>query len=129
MKRREPQFELQNDVERRQRNTVWPDVLKNSVTVDGFLWHGSPNATVVQRIAAAIFGCCFISGSTFLLTLAIRDHSEIVLVNAIIFLLIGWKVFANAIPNKQKVLLLRPLAVVFGFFYVVVFLAWPLLRG
>ena len=40
------------DVERKQKNVVWPDPLVNSRGVDQFFWRGCPNPTVVQRIGA-----------------------------------------------------------------------------
>ena len=44
-----------------QRNIVWPDPLAHSRAVDVFLWRGSPNPTMVQRIAAWIMGFSFIA--------------------------------------------------------------------
>lgn len=31
-----------SELEARQRNTVWPDTLRNNLLVDNFLWKGSP---------------------------------------------------------------------------------------
>ncbi len=47
---------LREDVELRQRNTIWPDTVRNAAKVDGFLWKGSPTATKVQRVGAFICG-------------------------------------------------------------------------
>lgn len=58
---------LQSEVACKQRNTVWPDTAMNGSRVDEFLWKGSPSATGVQRVGAAIFGLFFaISGAVFL---------------------------------------------------------------
>jgi hypothetical protein len=51
---------LLEDVELRQRNTVWPDTLRNGMTVDGYLWKGNPNAPMVQRIGAVVWGLSFL---------------------------------------------------------------------
>jgi hypothetical protein len=50
---------LIEDVSAKQRNTVWPDAMINSKGVDEFLWRGSPDAPLVQRIGAWIFGITF----------------------------------------------------------------------
>jgi hypothetical protein len=56
------------EIEAKQRNTVWPDTLRNSRSVDEFLWKGSSDAPLVQRAGAWIFGLTFI-----LLSLALLD--------------------------------------------------------
>jgi hypothetical protein len=47
-------------IKAKQRNTVWPDTLINSRGVDEFLWKGSPDPSLVQRLAAFIFGLTFV---------------------------------------------------------------------
>lgn len=55
-RRRESDLEkFIEEVEGKHRNIVWPDPLVNSQTVDRFFCKGSPNPTVVQRIAAWLF--------------------------------------------------------------------------
>jgi hypothetical protein len=44
----------------RQRNIAFPDTLRNGRAVDVFLFKGSPNPPLVQRIAAWILGLLFI---------------------------------------------------------------------
>lgn len=51
---------IREDVESRQRNTVWPDPMRNASTVDEYLWKGNPKAPTVQRVGAAIFGVMFL---------------------------------------------------------------------
>jgi hypothetical protein len=51
---------LREDVTARQRSTVWPDTLRNGVSVDWYLWHGNPKARLVQRIGAVVFGLAYI---------------------------------------------------------------------
>lgn len=49
-----------------QRNTLWPDTLRNGALVDAFLWKGSPNATPIQRIGIALFGLLFLCPAVLL---------------------------------------------------------------
>jgi hypothetical protein len=56
-----PHDRLRQDFERRQRNTVWPDTVRNGRSVDAYLWKGSPDAPRVQRIGAFIWGAFFLS--------------------------------------------------------------------
>jgi hypothetical protein len=63
MKRRDSSTSLGkylDRVERRQKNIVWPDPIVNSRAVDKFLWRGIPNPSFVQRVAAWLFGMCYI---------------------------------------------------------------------
>lgn len=62
----------------RQRNVVFPDTVRNGVLVDVFLWRGSPNPTLVQRITACLFGLVFIGSGASLMTWVggIRDAGE-----------------------------------------------------
>src|ERR1039458_1690714 len=39
-----------DDVQARQRATIWPDTLRGGRSVDSFLWKGSPDATKIQRV-------------------------------------------------------------------------------
>jgi hypothetical protein len=56
---------LFKEVSRRQRNTLWPDAMVNSSSVDALLWKGSPKATKVQRVGIVVWG----------LTLMCRQHT------------------------------------------------------
>jgi hypothetical protein len=49
-----------DDVQAKQRNTVWPDTMRNGRSVDSLIWKGAPSATRVQRIGIAIFGMFFL---------------------------------------------------------------------
>jgi hypothetical protein len=50
----------------RQRNIVFPDTVRNGRAVDVFFWRGSPAPTLVQRIAAWMFGLLILcNGLTF----------------------------------------------------------------
>jgi hypothetical protein len=95
------QERLVEEIEAKQRNTVWPDTIKNSSSVDAFLWKGSPDATLVQRIGAWIFGLAFMIAGLAILGIT---HKELtwpdVLVSLIAFL-IGGKVFLNGFRRHR----------------------------
>jgi hypothetical protein len=46
---------LREDLEGRQRATVWPDTLRAGRSVDEFLWKGDPKATPIQRAGLLVF--------------------------------------------------------------------------
>jgi hypothetical protein len=63
---RRPQ-DFTESIRLRQRNTAWPDTLRNSRGVDQLFWHGSPQATVIQEVGALVFGLGFLCvGISFL---------------------------------------------------------------
>ena len=51
--------EFARELQARQRNILWEDTFRNNALVTSFLWKGKPNATLVQRIAMALFGFPF----------------------------------------------------------------------
>jgi hypothetical protein len=95
---------------RRQRNVVFPDTVRNARSVDAFLWKGSPNPTLVQRVGAWLFGLTFIGLGACLITFvgAARRDGEWV---AALFLTsisagaiaVGIRIFRNGFPRLQRV--------------------------
>jgi hypothetical protein len=47
-------------VKESQKNTIWPDVLRGSRSVDELLWKGARDAPLVQRIGAIILGLTYL---------------------------------------------------------------------
>ena len=105
----------------RQRNIVFPDTVRNGRAVDVFLWRGSPNPTLVQRIAAWMFGVALIiSGLLFLSMLpqtADRDRDGpwiasqpwivwlgygLTLVFAFVFISVGARLIRNGFPRPTQ---------------------------
>jgi len=88
------------DVQARQRNTVWPDTLRNGRTVDGFLWKGSSTATPVQRLGIAIFGLAFLVPAFFFAYLAVFKTSSgtslFLILFALFWLAIACRLLGNA---------------------------------
>lgn len=62
----------------RQRNVVFPDTVRNARSVDAFLWKGSPDPTLVQRVAAWLWGLTFIGLGACLTTFvgSLRSDGE-----------------------------------------------------
>lgn len=92
-----------------QRNIVFPDTVRNARSVDAFLWHGSPNPPLVQRIGAWIFGLTFIGlgFSSFIMAFAfIRNGSwpgfGVFTLIGLLVLLFGIKTFRNGFPKPKK---------------------------
>jgi hypothetical protein len=84
-----------DDFKAKQRNTVWPDPLINSRGVDEFLWKGSPDAPLVQRIGAWLFGLFFLAAGVAFLELARERGSGLLILLALAGLGLGLKVFMN----------------------------------
>lgn len=92
-----------------QRNIVFPDTVRNGRSVDAFLWHGSPDPPLVQRIGAWIFGSTFIGLglSSFIMAAAfIRDGSwsgfGVFILIGFLVLLFGIRTFRNGFPKPKK---------------------------
>jgi hypothetical protein len=102
MKPPPPETKLQHyidDLEAKQNNVVWPDTMKNSRSVDKFLWSGSPNPTLVQRIAAWLLG-----GFLMMIALglfAVYPHEWYAWLIVCFWWLIGLKIFSNGFPTRK----------------------------
>jgi hypothetical protein len=94
----------------RQRNIVFPDTVRNGRLVDAFVWRGSPHPTIVQRIAAWMFGLFFVGSGLASLTLDVKARIEdgfsigivIAATISLSFVLIGVRVFPNGFPRHPK---------------------------
>ncbi len=89
------------ELEDKQKSTLWLDTLRNGATVDGFLWKGSPNATLVQRIGLTLFALLWSMPGVLLLGFGFAEPGPVwfrvvMLVLALPFLLLGAKLIANA---------------------------------
>jgi hypothetical protein len=65
--------EFMDEINAKQRNVIWPDTLIHARSVDFFLWRGSPNPTIVQSIAAWLFGVSFVAVGLGLLAMTAHD--------------------------------------------------------
>ena len=92
------------EVRAKQSNTIWPDALKNSKGVDEYLWKGSENAPLVQRIGAILFGITFLIGGLAFLNVAHQKQSALFGILAVGLFLVGGKVLLNGFKRgKRKV--------------------------
>jgi hypothetical protein len=95
------------EVRDKQRNTVWPDTIRNSRSVDAFLWKGSPDAPLVQLAGAWIFGVFFIlCGLAWLVAAYVRD-SWVVAVLSILWFYVGGRVFRNGFRRHESKVSMR----------------------
>ncbi len=101
MKLRDRSRIVSDDVRARQRNTIWPDTLRNETTFLGFLWNGSPTATPVQRVGIALIALIFFLIPALLL-LYVMAHTDsemsrfVPVAFALLTLAIGCKLLRNA---------------------------------
>jgi hypothetical protein len=89
------------EVRAKQRNTVWPDTIRNSRSVDAFFWKGSPDAPLVQRIGAWIFGLTFILVGLGWVDVAYERRSPVFGVLSIVWFAVGGKVFLNGFRRRK----------------------------
>jgi hypothetical protein len=93
------QEQMIEEIKARQRNTLWPETFTNGRAVSTFLWRGSPDATLVQRVGLWIFGILFILFGILAIE-GYRDagpdeRSYLSVVAAIILFSLGARVFLN----------------------------------
>ena len=93
-----------------QQNIVFPDRVRNGRSVDLFLWRGSPNPALVQRIAAWMFGLVFMCGGSEVLYQTVSERMEngfsvgVVVLEFISLsgVLIGIRVFRNGFRRRAE---------------------------
>jgi hypothetical protein len=89
------------ELKAKQRNLVWPDALINSRGVDEFLWKGAPDAPLVQRIAAWLFGLAFIAVGFGFLDVAYEKGFIVFGVLSIVWFFVGVRVFLNGFRRHR----------------------------
>jgi len=95
------------EIEDRQKNTVLPDTLRNEKYVFAFLWRGSPNITLVQRLGSALLALLLWSTSGAFLRFCFIEQAPM-LFRAFVFLLalpwavIGYRLTKNALSGLSK---------------------------
>lgn len=94
--------DLSRELLKRQRNTLWPDALQNSKSVDEFLWKGSAKPPMVQRVGAIVFGLFFLVATLAFSGMAVESRSVLLTLLALGFLYLGVKVLRNGWPRKSK---------------------------
>ena len=92
---------LVQDLEARQRNTLWPDAMVNGSSVDELLIKGSPKATKVQRVGIAIWGLLFLCFGAIFECIAFEKGEAFFVFFGILWLALGAKIFLNAFKRKR----------------------------
>jgi hypothetical protein len=95
--------EFIGDIKARQKNVVWPGPLVNGRGVDAFFWKGSPNPTIIQRIAAWLFAATDIGGALMLAILAWQIGGAALIVlggMAVLVLALGIRTFSNGFAKR-----------------------------
>jgi hypothetical protein len=102
MSHHDDQDHLIEDFRARQQNTLWPDAMVNSSSVDGLLWKGSPNATGIQRIGIAVFGLAFACVGVVFEMIASEKHEFFPVFIGLLLLALGAKLVLNAFKRNPK---------------------------
>jgi hypothetical protein len=92
---------LIEEIKTKQRNTLWPDALINSRGVDEFLWKGSPDAPLVQRVAAWLFGVAFILCGIGWLVAAYKKEWWGICLLSVVWFFVGVRVFLNGFRRRR----------------------------
>ena len=79
----------------KQENTVFPDTGRNSKNVDAYFLLGNPNAPLVQRVGAWIFGAFFLLSGVVFGDVALRDHAWGVAIYSIVGFLLGGRIMLS----------------------------------
>ncbi len=94
----------------RQRNIGFPETVRNSRSVTAFLWKGSRNPTLVQRIGAWILGLAWISLGLSGFGMAVQMRVDngfsgtvvIMVAMATLTGFVGIKIFRNGFPRRTE---------------------------
>lgn len=94
--------QLIQDVKNKQRNTIWPGTLINGRGVDEFLWKGAPDAPLVQRVAAWLFGIVFVLVGVGWFAGAYAKHWWGICLLSFVWFFIGVRVFLNGFRKHRR---------------------------
>ena len=98
-KRRENRKRLKSyigDLTSRQKNLIWPDILRVGRSVDEYLWKGDRKAPLVQRIGAFLFALCYLAVGLFVLGMTGGWRYWPFDAIAILYVMVGVKVWLSA---------------------------------
>jgi hypothetical protein len=97
--------ELRTDAQARQKSILGEDQFRNSRIVTSFLWHGDPNATLIQRAGLFLFGLVFLLCATIAVLLWFEnkpdDRSLLSFVFALVLILIAGRLFRNGLMKRK----------------------------
>lgn len=94
------------DVQDRQRNTIWPDTVRNGSKADGAIWFGADNPTKIQRIGFGLFGAVFFSVGVISIASMWQSgnmgKARLSFVMGAVLLVIGGRILWNAFRPAKK---------------------------
>jgi hypothetical protein len=98
----DPGTRLYEEVQARQRNTTWPDAVRNASSVDELVFKGSPTATRGQRAGVFVLGVLYIlAGGSFIL-MGEEQHTIGLIALAVIGLAVGAWIIRNAFLRLER---------------------------
>ena len=87
--------EFINGLRAKQGKLVWPGTIMSARAIDGFIWKGSPDASLVQRIGLWLIGFVYLAFGLMLFGIAKRDKSFPIAIISLGTVLSGLKIFFN----------------------------------
>ena len=82
---------------------VFPDTVRNARSVDAYFWRGSPDAPLVQRIGAWLFGLFFmVLGFSFLWIAPRLEAQFFENLLGLLFIVLGVKIFYNGCKRRKR---------------------------
>lgn len=90
------------DIKARQRNLIWPDVLRGGRAVDEFLWKGAGDAPLVQRIGAVVLALVYIMAAALIVDVAVEQGEWFIGVGVIFAFGAGAWFIRNALRRKKR---------------------------
>ena len=98
--------QIREDVEARQKATVFPDTVRNVVTIYAFLWKGDPKAKPIQRAGLVVFGLTFLLIAVGMASTpfqkSFEDGSSIIFIMALLYILLSMRLLRNAFLRPPK---------------------------
>jgi hypothetical protein len=91
-----------DEIRAKQRNIGFPDGLANGAAMDKFLWQGSANPPLAQRIGAWIFGLTLAMMGVVFIVLGREDRSRATAFIGIVLIFLGIRVFRNGFRRRRK---------------------------
>jgi len=73
-----------SSIAQRQRNTIWPDVLRGGRSVDEFLWKGARDAPLIQRIGAIVLALAYLMMAAVFTSMAFGNGDWLAGVSAVV---------------------------------------------
>ena len=89
-------------VKARQKNLIWPDVLRGGRSVDELLWKGARNAPLVQRVGVVILALAYVSVGLAFVSMSLEQGEwSTGAFAALLFIAAGWFI-RNALCGKSR---------------------------